>query len=165
MNASTENVRRLAVFGCAGSAVLCLGLVLAPFLFRLGGLGWARWRWAQHGGSHYSMVVEQACVCYHAGEFRLTVENGRVTRVEPLAMPGLAHRLNPASFDHLTVEAAFERAGQAVRASWLPRRFHPLRIEYDPAAGYVRRFETDNLQAFDARYLYTARDLQLTEPR
>jgi hypothetical protein len=157
--------RRLAVASSAGATALCLGLILAPYLYGLASLALARWRWARQAGAGYRVAVTQLCNCYHTGEFELSVRGGQVVRVEPLdaAGPagrlGAASRLDPARFNHLTVEAAFDRAARSQRFNLWPAGRRD-RIEYDPVLGYVRRFESGDAGAPHFYYVYRAHDLQ-----
>ncbi len=154
--------RRLAVAASAAATFLCLGLILAPYSVQAGSLALARWRWARNGGGDYTIVVAQFCNCT-TGHYRLTVRRGQVIAVEALDQPGPAGGLNPARFQHLTVEAAFGRAMQAVRIGWWPlaRWRHPYTVQYDPKLGYVTRFESGERDAPIFFYVYAAQILTL----
>ena len=152
------------MIGCAGTAFLCAALIFAPYVLRVGSLAFARWRWAQNGGRNYTVVVSQFCYCYVTGAYKLTVRNGHVTAVELIRGSDSSRSLNPAAFDHLTVEAALDRADRAVRASWLPDWQRPLIVEYDPVSGYVTRYQTGDRRVYGGSFLFAARDLHLSSP-
>ncbi len=151
--------------GNLGAIFLCLSLIVAPYLYTAGTLALARWRWAQRGSSSYTVVITQLCNCA-AGQYRLTVRGGRVIAVETVGARGrlTTRGPNPAGFNDLTVEAAFERVGRSLRANWLPSRSRPIAVEFDPVLGYVTRFESGQANAPMFYYVYAARDLRLDSP-
>jgi hypothetical protein len=157
--------RRLAMFASAGTVLLCLGLLAAPFLYNAGRLALARHRWEQRGGSAYTVVIKQLCNCAE-GEYRLTVRGGRVVAVETVGAVGrlTSQGPNPAGFNDLTVEASFERVGRSLRAHWWPSLRRQSRVEYDAALGYVTRYEILDPAAPDHFYVYIASDLGLDSP-
>lgn len=160
-----ERWRRLIIAGSIGAVLLCVGLLLAPALYRLGSLALARSRWARRGGSAYTMVVSQLCTCYETGIFQLTVRNGKVIGVEALggsAMTVIAPA--PAHFSHLTVEAGFERAASDLRENWWPNLRHRYIVRYDPEMGYITLYESGDPAVPQFYLAYTARDLRLLPP-
>lgn len=161
-----ERWRRRATAGAGGAGLLCAALILAPLLYNPAALALARWRWARRGGAAYRMVVTQYCNCYQSGRFELTVAAGQVVAVQ--AADGLAYHdvppADPARFDHLTVEAAFDLAEANVREHWWPERYRRYFVEYDPALGYVRRLETGDPSVPHFFYIYYARDLHSLAP-
>jgi hypothetical protein len=164
--------RRLAVIGNVAAVGLCLVAILAPYFYDLGRLGLARWRWAHRGGDNYSLVVVQMCNCSHTTGLKLTVRAGQVIQVEALSRVGTtrhrptAGRLDPAQFNHLTVEATFARAGRALINNWrlslggAPRN----QIVYDAELGFVRRLEANDPLVPYFFYIFTARDLEFLAP-
>ncbi len=163
---SLRHWRRLAVAGMGGAGLLCVALIFAPFFYEVGRLGLARWRWAQHGNAAYRVVVTQFCNCYQMGKFELTVAGGQVVavrRTDDIAQRILSP-LDPAYFNSLTVEAAFEQAGQNIREHWLPERYRRYRVEYDPELGYVRLLETGDPNVPYFFYIYAAADVRPASP-
>ena len=158
-----DRFRRLTAIGCAGAILLCLGSIFVPFLYRAGNLALARQRWAEKGNADYSLVVAQFCNCYLTGVFRITVQNGHVIAVEPVRTTMLAVTFDPRAFDHLTVEASFERAQRVLLANWLPNWQRPIAIQYDQDLGFVSRLETDQRGGIDAHFLYRAREIELPQ--
>jgi uncharacterized protein DUF6174 len=161
----------LIVGAVLGALLLCVGVVLAPFLARWGSLDTARQRWAVNGGQDYTLIVSEICFCPNAGEWRLTVSNGQVIGIESLRETPVPSNL--AEFNRLTVEAMSTQAERLVSETQLAPWFDTLAIDYDPTYGYVTRLEYDanGLLDFifgsyvtDSDYHYTARDLSLTAP-
>ena len=160
-----ERWRRLAIAASVGSTLLCLGLILAPYLYSLGSLGLARWRWTQHGSPNYTVTVAQLCNCAF-GEYRLTVRGGQVVAVETVGAVGpvTSGGPNPAGFREMTVEATFARAGRSLRENWWPGSRERTRVEFDAALGYVTRLDSFEPAAPHLFFTYVARDLQLDSP-
>jgi hypothetical protein len=140
---------------------LCFGLSLAAYLYPVGSLALARWRWARRGSADYTVIVTHVCNCYDAGEYKLTVSQGQVTSAEPVSAAWMTGAIPPQRFNEYTVEAGFERAAQAVRASLRPSRYPALKVSYDSDLGYVTRFETGDPNAPYFFFVYAARDLRL----
>ncbi len=177
----SDSRRRWLPFAVAGAILVCLGLCTAPFLLSNTGRSAAQARWQRRGGADYTLVVSQSCFCEYVGEWQLTVQNGRVVTVQPLANP-LSQQLgsavpstapaNPTAFDAFTVEEMFDRSQDIIRNSPWPPLLSQLVIAYDPTYGYVTRLEADAngelslLTGYvsDSHYVYTARALQLARP-
>jgi Family of unknown function (DUF6174) len=161
-----ERWRRLAPAAAGAAVLLCLGLMFVPTLYSAGSLALARWRWAQRGGANYSLVVTQRCNCSLISEFRIIVRGGHVVSAQGLGGAAPAGRIDPASFEYLTVAAAFDRAERNLRANWWPTfdRWRRDRVLYDPQAGYIRQYETGDPGAPHFFFVYAASDLETQSP-
>ena len=158
-----ERWRRGASIGCAGAMMVCVAAIFAPFLCQAGSLALAKWRWAQSGGSSYTLVVSQFCNCYITGEYRLTVLNGAVRAATLENSAQMKGALPPDAFEHLTVEAVFAQAEREVRRNWWPDWNRRFVVEYDPALGYVTHLETGDRRAPQFYFVYNARDVESVE--
>ena len=168
--------RRFVAIGCAGAMIVCVVLPLIPYLVRVAQFEAAKARWERNGGDSYTLIARQSCFCPYIGEYKLTVQNGKVIAVEPLSgILGTAQQPpnspSPADVDHLTVEATFAQAEGAVRGGWQAPWFETVSVSYDPTYGYVTEMHTDangvlspfvGYLVMDAQYSYAARDLQLS---
>lgn len=167
-----SRLRRLLLLAGVGGLLLAWAAPGLPYAWGVGLAALARGRWEQAGPRHYTLIVTQTCVCPAAGEYRLTVRNGRVTAVETLKSVFAPRPPTPAEFAPLTAESMLRRARLAAGQSWGAPLTATLGLTYDAVTGYVTRFESDANGwlalglgwTADTHYVYTARDLRRLDP-
>jgi hypothetical protein len=100
------------------------------------------------------MTLTTRCLCPGAGSYRIDVQDGRVTAVEPLDEQSRSFPAQP-EFS-LTVTELLDLAGNA--------RWQEVRAEYDSTYGFPRMLELDeHLDAVDDELSYYIDDFSPTD--